>query len=238
MIKKEKSLLLPIIILALVILSGIFLLKPKIVNILEARRTINQNKQTLATLTKKVATLEGLSKPELTDKVDLVLKILPSEKDVPQTMFVIKKVALNNGLVVSELDMPEVGEIASGSATPAKTDNKEVLPSLSVNLTLSGGRLQIINFLKQIETTSPLMKVSGLVINQKGEGLDEAMINIKSYYLSFPKTIGKFEQQITPVTTQEEKIFDKIYNFSLISEEEMATPSALPAGGKSNLFSY
>ena len=236
--KGEKQFPLPMIVLVIIILGGVFLLKPKITNIINSRREIAGNRKILADLTEKVSLLQGLSKPELTDKTDLVLKVLPAEKNVAQTMSVIKKIALNNELIVSELTIAEVGEIASGSSVPSRFSKDEILPSLTVQLTLSGAREKIVNFLTQVKATAPLMKVSGLSISQKIEGLDEAVIDIKSYYLPLPKTLNKAEQVVAPVTTQEETVFDKLNTFSLINEEEITTPSTLPSGGKLDLFSY
>jgi len=235
--KKSKSFLFPGLILVLVILVSLFWLRPKVMAIIKNSRDLVANRKTLAELTKKMTSLEGLSKPELTDKVDLVLKVLPSEKNVPGNLFVLKKLALDNELMVSELSIPEVGEIASSSAETQKTSKDEILPSLEVRLTLVGSREKIVNFLQQVKSTAPLMRVSGLAISQKEEDLDEAMIDIRTYFLLFPKTIGKLEQSISSITPQEEKVFNELSNFKLFEVNEVSSSSALPTG-KSDLFSY
>ena len=234
--KKSKLVLFSGVILALIVLVSLFWLRPKIMAIMKANKELAANKKILAELTKKVTVLEGLSQPELSERVDLVLKVLPSEKDIPTVMVALKKIALNNGLVVSELNIPEVGEIATVSAQ-SKVAKEEILPSLAVKLILIGSREKIISFLKQVETTAPLMRVSGLVINQKGGGLDEALIDVKTYFLPFPKTLGKVEQAIIPVTSQEEKIFSQLSKIEFFQESESLSSSPLPAG-KADLFSY
>lgn len=239
--KSGKQFLLPIIVLFIIVLGGIFFLKPKITNIINNRKELTGDRKILADLTTKVSLLEGLSKPELAEKADLLLKVLPSEKDVARTMSVLKQVALNNELIISELTIPDVGEIASGSSVPPKSSSKnEILPSLAVKLTVLGAREKIVNFLAQVEQTAPLARVSNLDISQKNEGLDEAMIDINSYYFPLPKTLNKTEQAVVSVTTQEETVFDKLDNFSFIGENsrETATSSALPSGEKTDLFNY
>jgi len=236
MVKKSKSFLFPGLILVLVILVSLFWLRPKVATIIKANRELTTSKKTLAELTQKVTILGGLSQPELSEKVDLVLKVLPSEKDVPRNLFVLKRLALDSELMVNELSIPEVGEIASSSAETKKTKD-EILPSLSVKLTLVGSREKIINFIQQVEVTAPLMRVSSLAISQKGEGLDEAMIDIRTYFLPFPKTIGKLEQPIVPVTSQEEKVFNDLASFKLLETNESTFSATLPVG-KTDLFSY
>jgi len=236
MVKKSKSFLFPGLILVLVILVSLFWLRPKVATIIKANRELTTSKKTLAELTQKVTILGGLSQPELSEKVDLVLKVLPSEKDVPRNLFVLKRLALDSELMVNELSIPEVGEIASSSAETKKTKD-EILPSLSVKLTLVGSREKIINFIQQVEVTAPLMRVSSLAISQKGEGLDEAMIEVRTYFLFFPKTIGKLEQPIVPVTSQEEKVFGELASFKLPETNESTFSAILPVG-KTDLFSY
>ena len=235
----NKSFLFSGFVLILVVLVSLFWLRPKVVDIVKANRDLKAGRKTLAELTKKVTTLEGLSKPELTDKVDLALRILPVEKDVPTVLSTLKKVALNNELIINEMSIPEVGEIASGSAETKTSKNvkEEALPSLSVKLTLIGAREKIINFFKQVETTAPLMKVSGLSISQKNEGTDESLIEVRTYFLPLPKTMGKLEQAVVPMTSQEEKIFNELASFKIFEKsvfEEISSPSA----AKLDLFSY
>lgn len=236
--KKSKSFLFPGLILVLVILVSLFWLRPKVVAIIKANKELTTNKKTLAELTKKVAALEGLSQPELSEKVDLVLKILPSEKDVPGNLFVLKKLALNNELMVSELSIPEVGEIASSSAETKKSSKDEILPSLAVKLTLIGSKEKIISFLQQVEIIAPLMRVSGLTMSQKMEGLDEALIDIRVYFLPFPKTIGKLEQPIVPVTSQEEKVYGDLTKFTFFEASQEISSAPLLPTGKTDLFAY
>lgn len=235
----NKSFLFSGFVLTLVVLVSLFWLRPKLMAIVKANRDLTVSRKTLAELTKKVTTLEGLSKPELTDKVDLVLQVLPSEKDVPTTISILKRVALNNGLLINELSIPEVGEIASSSAEAKTSKNvkEDILPSLSVKLTLVGQREKIIDFFKQVETTAPLMKVSGLSISQKNEGTDESLIEVRTYFLPLPKTIGKLEQAVVPVTSQEEKIFNELASFKIF-EKSVFEETSSPSAAKLDLFSY
>ena len=112
MSKNVKSLLLPGIILILVILISLFWLKPKVLVVVKIRRDLITSQKTLAELTKKLATLEGLSKTELSEKVDLALKVLPAEKDIPRNLFVVRELVLNSGLSGGGLSIPEVGELS------------------------------------------------------------------------------------------------------------------------------
>jgi len=237
--KSKQSYLFSGFVLILVVLVSLFWLMPKLMAIVKANRDLNVSRKTLAELTKKVTTLEGLSKPELTDKVDLALKILPLEKDVPGALSTLKKVALNNELIVNEMSIPEVGEITSGSAETKTSKNikEEALPSLSVKLTLIGPREKIINFFNQVETTAPLMKVSGLSISQKNEGTDESLIEVRTYFLPLPKTIGKLEQTVVPVTSQEEKIFNELSSFKIF-EKSVFEETSSPSAAKLDLFGY
>ena len=103
-----------------------------------------------------------------------------------------------------------------------------------IKLMAIGEGAKITNFLKEIEKTAPLMRVNDLKINQEKE-LDEAEIGLNYYFLPLPKTLGKTEQSVSPITPEEEKVFEKINEFTLMETIGVSTPAPL---GKSDLFNY
>jgi Tfp pilus assembly protein PilO len=232
-IKDFKSFLIPGIIILLILTMTILVLKPKLTVIFKSRTKLIADKKTLVNLTKKLATLEGLAKVEFTDKVNVALDVLPSDKDVPRNLSVLKKVALNNGLVATNIAISEVGEIATVSAKQ-KSVKGEILPFFTLNVTVVGERELIKDFISQLESTAPLMRVKRVSIIQKKTDIPETILEIQAFFLPFPKTIGKPEQQLTAITSEEEKVFGAISGLSFFNNEENL-PN-LPVG-KENLFS-
>lgn len=231
--KETKPFLLPVLTLVLVFLISFFFLKPKIATIFKARRELLSNKKILANLTKKLALLEGLAKAELSERVDLVLKVLPAEKKVPQNLFVLKKLVLETGLDLDSIAFGEVGEIATISGQ-AKIARGEILPSLPLKVAVSGERGKIKDFVDQLESTAPLVRIDKITISEKRtEELPEALLEIETFFLPLPRTIGKVDRPILPISQQEEKVFERLADFKFFKTEEDF--SSLPTG-KENPF--
>ncbi len=217
-LKENKVFLWPALILFLIVVASVFILKPKVSGIAKSRRELLAGKKTLASLTQKVAALEGLAEVELSEKVNSVLKVLPVEKDIPRNLFVLKRLALDAGLIFEGMTLADVGEISTAAAEP-KLKKGEILPSLSFDILVVGERDKVKNFLSSLKTTAPLMEVKELVISQKKENLPKITILINSFYFPLPKTIGKPEKPIVSIIRAEEEVLLKISEFKSFKDE-------------------
>jgi len=159
---------------------------------------------------------------------------LPTEKDVAKNIFVLKRLALDAGLVFEGVNLSEVGEISTESAK-TKLIQGAILPSLSFNVSLIGSQDRVKNFLGDLGETAPLMKVAQLTISQKKENPPEATILIESFYLSLPKTIGKLETPVVSVNREEENVLLKIAEFKSFKDED---EFYFATGFKDNPFAF
>jgi len=233
-LKENKIFLVPVVILFLILLASLTVLRPKISDIFKARRELNSNRRQLTILTEKLSTLEGLAGVELNEKVDDVLRVLPIEKDVAKNLFVLKRLALDSGLVFSGMNLSEVGEISTGAAKP-KLVGGAILPSLAFDVLVIGTQDKIKNFLVNLKSVSPLMKVVQLSTTQRKENVPESTVLIESFYLPLPKTIGKLVVPITPISREEENVLVKISEFKIFKDEE---EFYFATGIKGNPFSF
>lgn len=231
--KDLKPFLLPILVVFLILVVTAFVLKPRLEVMAKSHQQLIKDKKVLADLTKKLAALEGLAKVEFSEKTEIALAVLPAEKDVPSNLSVIKTVALNNGLIVNGITISEVGEI-NALASDIKLKKEAILPSFKLNVNLTGNLETIKNFISQIQSTAPLMEVKNVSLSQKKTESPETKMEIEAYFLPFPKTLGKPEQQLMVITSGEEKIFSRINGFTFLKGQQ--TLPNLPVG-KENLFS-
>lgn len=232
-LKEIKLFALPIFVVFLILVFSLAILKPKLDIIFKTSSQLNTNKKTLAALTKKLASLEGLAKVELTDKTNLALDFLPAEKDVPGSLFSIKKMAYNNGLIIGDISIAEVGELATISAKQ-KINKNEIIPSFKINLHVFGDVERLKNFIISLESSTPLIRVNQISLTTKKGAGQEAIIDLAAFFLPFPVSIGKSEQPLVAITADEEKVFTRISEFSSFRNEQ-EIPN-LPVG-KENLFS-
>jgi len=78
-LKENKILLIPLAVLFLILIASLFILRPKIADIFNARRNLVSNRKRLTSLTEKTAILEGLAEVELNEKVNDVLRVTDRE---------------------------------------------------------------------------------------------------------------------------------------------------------------
>jgi len=78
------------------------------------------------------------------------------------------------------------------------------------------------SFIEKIRTTYPLMKIGDLNFSLE-EGLLQAGLNFKAFFLSLPKEIGIIENPLPLITSPEEKIYQEVSKFTSPLSES-ATP--------------
>jgi hypothetical protein len=222
-INKYKNFLIPVFLIVSIIFSGWNFLLPKIIDIFQMRKTINEEKRKLIKLTEKEAFLESLDEYELIEKTQLLLKILPSEKDIILPWATLKSLASQFNLKTESIQV-DLGD------DKLNTGLSTVVFSLRVN---ANNKENIREFIEKIKVTRPLMEIEDLSIYFKTESESEANLKIKIFFLGLPKEIGKVEDPLSLLTTEEERVYQKVSEFSSPLEEEF-TPS--PTLGKENPF--
>ncbi len=230
-LSKVQIYLFPLVVVILIVISTIAILKPKLDDLLKTRGNLTKQKKELAQLTQKVTVLEGYDQDELKDRVNKILRVLPKEKDAPLILVTMRSLANDYSLEISSL-MIDVGELATESAE-LKT-KKETLPSLNIQLSVSGSLGDLYDFLEAIESTTPLMRIDHVSIDREGTTI-ESSIDLFTYHLAAPQDIGKVSRQITPLSSEEEEIYQKLSRY-----QPAIVGTRLPyvGSGKENPFEF
>ena len=236
-ISKQKRFLFPLVAVLFVVLASLFILKPKIGQILEPRRTIAGQKQLLSKLTEKAAVLEGLDKNELNDKVDFSFKVVPVEKDVPLIMSLVKDFSQQAGLSLKTIKT-DPGGISTESASKQISSGAEEVDSYPFTLVLEGGLPEAKSFLDLIKQTAPLIKVESFSMsNEQTETGKSGQISlaISTYFHPLPTELGPVESPVALLTQQEEKLYETLTKLTVPATQEnfQEVPS-----GKANIFEY
>lgn len=230
-LSKFQSLLFPVVVIILILVSAITILKPRLNDLLETRRDLAKQKKELAQLTQKVAVLEGYDRDELQTRANQVNKVLPKEKDGPLILATIRSLVSDYNLELNNLTI-EIGEIATESSEPKRKE--ELLPSLTIQLSIAGGLENLYDFFEAIESTTPLMRIDTISISREGSTAD-SKIQLFTYYLAEPKDIGKVGRQIVPITSEEEEIYQKLSRYQ---PARVGTKLPYVGSGKENPFTF
>lgn len=239
MLKAEKKLksekiqpfLIPGVIVFFVVVSGLLLIRPRINEILSIRKNLKREEKRLAQLTAKSAALEGLDQAELSSRADLTAKVLPTEKNLPLLLSVIKTVGEDNNIEVLDLQVSP-GELATASAR----EKKEKLPFLSFEISVGGNLSDFKEFLAKVAKIAPLVRIDGVIIEtEEGGGDFQTNFDLDSPYLFPPTSLGPIENPLVQITSQEENAYKQltVLNFILVEKEIPSVPS-----GKANPFVF
>lgn len=228
-IPKYRFLAVPTLIGLIILVLTLTLLLPKISQILKLRQTLAQEKVRLSKLSQKVADLEGLDESELSVKANFLINSLPAEKDVPLIFASLKSLSSQTGVTLESIEVAP-GELSTVSAG-RKTKGP---PVLSFEVSTHGAMEAMKNFLKQVESTIPVMQIIDVSLKSTG-GEAEADILLDTYFLALPKTLGALETPLVKITPNEELVYKEITRFTTPLTEE-ALPSVVT--GKENLFSF
>lgn len=222
-LKKYSKEIFYLLLFLIMILTLLFFIKPKINQILDLKREVEKNKLLLTNLTKKVSLLESLDEAELTSKSEKLLKTLPAEMDISFILMNLKTLASSEGVNIERIQV-DLGDSKKNGG----------LKSFSFKINIEGESVNVKSFLRRIENIIPILRIKKLSLNfQKGF---QSSLEIETYYLSLPQTLGKLEKEVPLLTSQEEKIYKKISTFEEINFPEVSLEQEIT--GKDNPFSY
>lgn len=224
----------PLVVLGLIVLVSVVFLSPKAVEIIRIQRQISSERKTLAKLTKKIAELEGIDKVELANKVESLVQTLPPEKDVPAVIVTLKTISRDLGVEIIGINVSP-GEISS-EAAQVRTEEKFGLPILAIKLGLTGEMDKIKAFLDRVEFIAPLMRIEKISISRTRELKIAANLDLQTFFLPFPQTLGAAETPLSVISQTEESVYQKVSLYQPVASPENLLP--VVQSGKENPFAY
>lgn len=209
-----------VISVSLVFLVGI----PQVKKILEDEKVLAQTNQNYKKLQVKLDILQNIDSAFYQSKINTVLTALPIEKDIPgavgQVLFLISSTNLR-------LDGITLSHISDSSLVEDK--------SYQIRLELTGSVDNLRNFTQKVRESPRVMKITSLeVAESRGTNQLQATIVLDAYYEPLPTTLGGVDQDLSPLSREEEEIIQKIEAFT--RNTPISTGSGSLIIGKSDPF--
>lgn len=223
---KYHNLLLPMI-LIFSFLIGYQILLPKFNQTKKLYASIQKERERLVRLQTKLQDLETLNEYELSEKSQLLLTALPSQKNPAGMMVLVGDLAEDNGLLVEELKVSP-GEIATQSG-----EKEDEVEEMAFKLNLAGEINQFLNFLKMASESLPLVDLEIKNFDISGQSFTTE-VTLIGYFSGLPETLGKIDAAVPKLSSQEEELLDQFQKFQTY-ETETYEPSV---GGKTNPFTF
>jgi hypothetical protein len=162
----------------------------------DLRAQITEATSQKATLTQKLSILQSLSLVAA-QSGNLATSALPDSNPSLLVSSQLKLLAGNAGMVISSIKSGAAGVDASG------------LSRVDISFTVTGARVQIISFLKNIGNIAPVTLIDKISLAETG-GVTKADVSVKSFWAPLPKTIPSVDQAITDLTADEKKLLTQI----------------------------
>lgn len=199
---------------------------PRVPDIIELSKSVKTLDQKRLVLEEKVKALSSLDSSSLKSKVQQSEKALPSQKDVPGILFATEKLASDNGVSITSIQLTP-GEItATSSAATA-------VSKLPIRLTVAGGYDGIKNFLSQAIVTNRIMKVLRATLTSGSTASISAALEVETYFLPLDTVRFKFDDPLPNLTQEEEKALERSGSQPDFSQLPSERP---PTGGRPNPF--
>jgi len=162
----------------------------------------------------KLTMLTSLDQSALEQNSMDVLSAVPTDKSVETLLSTVEAVASKHDLVISDLSVEGIGNIASGSGRQLTKPEGNVLTEM---ITVEGELLQIRNFLADCVKVRRLLRVRGLELSAIPQVLRlTARLSIEVFYAALPTTLGKASDSLAPFSQQELDILEKIRSYPIM----------------------
>lgn len=226
-LKHYSDFALPIVALLFVLVLAPVQLIPGIKTILTLQNDLHNISERKIILENKEKFLSSQNQEKLKTSVEKINRLIPTTKDIPSIFAGVGVLAQKNSVNLDSIQI-NAGEIT----VPFGTTNTAV----EFNLVIRGTEGQINSFLKDIPSASRFFRIKSLATRQSGYSSDANELTgslvMYAYFQPLPETIGKIDEPISPLTSQEEIITSAINEENVPAESLPSLPS-----GKANPFS-
>lgn len=213
-----KLLALPLGLTLVVIFSGLFILKPKIKEIFLLRNDNEGKSAKVVLLETKAETLERLSASTIKEELDLALKALPTEVDLPALWSTLEQTTTRHSLGILAFSSSDF-DISQGSFECTVMGTKDNLGAFFIDL----------------EKSLPLLSIEEIVLSNS-EGSLKAKFILKSFILALEEKIEPGEE-ISLLTGEEEKVLENLNQFSSAALP-LSEPASSGNGGRGDPFFF
>ncbi|MFH0943146.1 MAG: hypothetical protein V1810_03160 [Candidatus Beckwithbacteria bacterium] len=234
----NKNYKLSVAIAVAVILS--FIVFGPVLSRLNQRLAVNRKlKADLASLETKVQVLQGIDKQLIKERATKMEVVFPSQKPVVQILSSLSNLARKHGLTFGGVALrPGELTVEEEKISKDKLKSSSKLLDISFGFEVGGNFNKIIEFLKELESTAPIMRIDNVGLAIKTNPLFEdqatlvlASIDVSAYYQAAPTTLGSISQPVKLLSKGEEMVLNKLFNFT---QFQSVLPSAQT--GKADLF--
>lgn len=219
--QKYKNILVQGVALVISVLIIVFVIAPTTISYLRDRSAEIAAKKQRDFYTQKLNQLSSFNSSQYQDNLEIALKSLPGNKDIPESL-----TYLLNQLAINQLRLDNVS-ISEGL-------NSSPVESFTMRADVTGDLEGLKNFLNSLQTVPRLMQVEGLSFATSGDGQVLATITINAYYKKLPTSIPPISTKLPVISASDDKLLEQLKS-ALNKNPGVVVDPNTPIG-KENLF--
>lgn len=214
---KYKPFLLSILTFVVILVLSLTLGRFLVDKVFETRQKNAELQDKNKLLEGKGTVLASLDSEGLKKQVNIASSASPGENPSVFVLSQIRTIAAENGLLVSSFQIGESQEPQKTGRVVAATANVE------------GSIFSIISFLRTIEGSTPLMKITDMKLTLSG-GSVLAKVTVVSSWNPLPQELGKVDFPISGISGTEQELLGKLSGLRLpqISQSPVGQPAGKP----------
>ncbi|MBI2026033.1 MAG: hypothetical protein HYT06_01485 [Candidatus Levybacteria bacterium] len=196
--RKYKSFLLPLLVIFGCLILFFAVVMPQLQGVLDAKQKEEIAREKLEKLKANYNLLSNMDEIKLGQDLQSLSRGLSSNKDFAGIINSISYNSLNAAVVLSDFEFV-VGDISN------KEPNTTPFPSLRIEVRVSGEPTAILNFIKKLYASTPLVEATSIAISN-----NSAILRLQFYYKAFPQGQISNETLVSAFSQKENDLIDKI----------------------------
>jgi len=234
---------LPSILMAVIsIILVIYALIPGIKYIQKTWTEIETLTKENGVLKKKINTLSQFDEETLSAYMTTLLSAVPSDKSIASILMTIDSVAMKNNVALADLKVMNPGSISSDSASMKISNTKLGSNTIRIATSIKGTPENVFSFVSNIRKVRRLIRIATLSQTfQSSEASPSATtsLELEAFFAPLPKTLGKIESEIQPLSANEEQMITTMSEYPLEFESMgQGGQGQVESGNKIDPFSF
>lgn len=215
---KYKVFLVPVLAGIISLLVTVFIIFPQTMEYFKQKDKLAELMGRIGILNSKAEELGNIDSETRKKDLAITLTVLPTDKNVPQSMSVLQDLINKSNLVLK-------------STTYSPSSRGSGKNGFALTVSVVGSLTSIKNFMSELQSAARIFKVESAILTFQGAGsLIEADIPLTVYYEPVPKTLINLDASVPKINSDDEELINNLSKSITQFDTITSTGSSVPVG--------
>jgi hypothetical protein len=234
LVKNYKTYGLPLVAIFIGLLITALVIFPQLIGYFSVQKNIYNIESQASTLNNKALTLSAVNTKDYQGNLNVVLNVLPAEKDLPSTIGQVESLVAASSLQLQGINfVGAIGDSSNNSSSDSSPTNN--LSTFLVKLDMDGTQNALQTFIQQVKAAPQVFQISGLEVDTNKSGAITATVTLTAYYGGLSNSLSASDQPAQQLTKQETDLLSRLQD-EVGTNPFNSSDGTLPPRGKPNPF--